>query len=225
MPAKKYFTEEERKEAQRASEKRSRARESPERKAIRAQQNRENYQRHKEKKKARKKAFYHANRDRMLAEKKEYGKKNRDTLLQRISNRYAVHKDSINERRRKEYEEDPSRAKSYNHNRRKRPGRLSAEDIRQLNRMSDELCAYCIEKQQGRMHVEHCIPLGRGGTNYQKDCVMSCAQCNLNKKHYTPLEFQYGWDKVTRNYNLQELTNYQPEEVVDLRSLCTYVKP
>ncbi len=57
------------------------------------------------------------------------------------------------------------------------------------NNIDPERCHYCDEGLYE--HLEHCIPLSRGGTHTKENLVPSCAPCNLSKGDKTPDE----WDK------------------------------
>lgn len=41
-------------------------------------------------------------------------------------------------------------------------------------------CNYCGDTR-GPYHIDHIIPLSRGGTNDEKNLCVSCATCNLDK--------------------------------------------
>ncbi len=58
-------------------------------------------------------------------------------------------------------------------------------------------CYYCMaefvkQKQKYKYHIEHVIPLSRGGTNDIDNIVLSCPLCNLKKGNKLPHEFAEG---------------------------------
>jgi len=49
-------------------------------------------------------------------------------------------------------------------------------------------CFYCEDRPYE--HLEHCIPLSRGGTHTKDNLVPACASCNLSKGTKTPDEWE-----------------------------------
>ena len=57
------------------------------------------------------------------------------------------------------------------------------------------VCTYC-RKRAGVVHVDHMIPVSRGGTTAHGNLCVSCKKCNTRKSNMTPLEFvatKEGW--------------------------------
>ncbi|MDV8076287.1 HNH endonuclease signature motif containing protein [Rhodococcus sp. IEGM 1370] len=54
--------------------------------------------------------------------------------------------------------------------------------------MKGESCWYC-GKLEPVMHVDHAIPLARGGTDDWTNLVNACPTCNLRKHAKTEQEF------------------------------------
>jgi 5-methylcytosine-specific restriction endonuclease McrA len=77
---------------------------------------------------------------------------------------------------------------------------LVAEEKEQILRLyslaqSESLvvCFYCeSEIEQNKRHVDHKIPLSRGGSHSIENLVISCASCNLKKGTMTDAEFLQG---------------------------------
>lgn len=51
-------------------------------------------------------------------------------------------------------------------------------------------CAYCGEVADP-FHVDHVVPISRGGTSSKRNLVLACEQCNLSKGTKTAAEFGY----------------------------------
>jgi hypothetical protein len=51
------------------------------------------------------------------------------------------------------------------------------------------LCLYCGEALKGEYHVDHFIPLSRGGNNWPENIVLACSGCNIRKHNQLPWEF------------------------------------
>lgn len=59
---------------------------------------------------------------------------------------------------------------------------VSAQEIRRRFEQFDGLCAYCGEK--GDLHIEHFIPLSKGGTHTLGNIVPACPKCNYSKRDH-----------------------------------------
>lgn len=68
------------------------------------------------------------------------------------------------------------------------PGSHNAQDIELQFRSQNGLCWWC-EKSLSRYHVDHVIPLSRGGSNDPQNLVISCPSCNDSKGAKLPQEW------------------------------------
>ena len=73
-------------------------------------------------------------------------------------------------------------------------GRLSSKIVQEVESENIVLygvltCVYCKEPIQGKYHLEHKIPLVRGGMNEKDNLAISCPSCNLHKGTMTDKEF------------------------------------
>ncbi len=50
-------------------------------------------------------------------------------------------------------------------------------------------CAYCLQPLAGDMHIDHVMPLARGGAHSADNLVAACARCNRAKAARAPLAF------------------------------------
>lgn len=77
------------------------------------------------------------------------------------------------------------RAREYN-----APGSHTADDIRLILRSQKGRCWYCqAEITADNMHIDHRVPLSRGGTNAPENLVATCPACNLSKNDRLPHEW------------------------------------
>jgi 5-methylcytosine-specific restriction endonuclease McrA len=65
-------------------------------------------------------------------------------------------------------------------------GTCSAEQATARIAFYGGMCAYCLVAPHE--HLDHVIPLSRGGTNWPANLRPSCARCNLSKYDRTPRE-------------------------------------
>lgn len=73
-------------------------------------------------------------------------------------------------------------------------GILTDREWASIVRLFGNSCAYCEEIGQ-RFHLEHVVPISRGGDTVKENVVPACRKCNLTKGARTPKEwlekFQY----------------------------------
>jgi 5-methylcytosine-specific restriction endonuclease McrA len=89
---------------------------------------------------------------------------------------------------------NPDKVKARRHRRRARrvgaEGWYSGDDVRALLEGQKFLCFWCSDDINGRHHIDHLIPLAKGGSNWPDNIVASCATCNHRKGAKMPNEFR-----------------------------------
>lgn len=66
------------------------------------------------------------------------------------------------------------------------PGSFSAAEIARLHNMQGGICALCLLAPLTAYHVDHIIPLARGGSNWIENIQLTCPPCNLRKGAKVP---------------------------------------
>ena len=124
-----------------------------------------------------KKEYAERNRDKINAKRREYYFNNKN-LFREKQREYRktekgkiVHKNSINKRRAKI-----------------RVGRVRTEDLQLLIKNS-KTCYWCNTKLNNDYHIDHYIPLSKGGIHTIDNIVISCPDCNLEKNIKDPYQF------------------------------------
>ncbi len=51
----------------------------------------------------------------------------------------------------------------------------------QWRRAANGKCAYCLTSIEKRYHIDHVIPLTRGGSNWPMNLALACVRCNTSK--------------------------------------------
>lgn len=94
---------------------------------------------------------------------------------------------------RKWYEANKDHAKAKWHSRRARVkgngGAHTKEDIADIFNMQSGKCAICKKSIKRKKHIDHIVPISKGGTNDRKNIQLLCPTCNIRKKDSDPIEF------------------------------------
>lgn len=126
--------------------------------------------------------WYYKNRDRQL----EFGKKY-----------YADRSDHIKALVRKYALANPEKVRAWSRVRaNKRRARLllaggsfSAQDIAELLKLQKGKCANCHKSIKDKYHIDHRLPVAKGGSNHRHNIELLCPTCNLKKSSKWPHEF------------------------------------
>lgn len=140
--------------------------------------------------------YYLSNRESARAFQRVYRLLNREKFLDYYHAYYVNNRARMNAQARRWRRSHPETEKAYSHAKRARKksarGTHTASDIRRQYAAQKGMCYYCQEKTDGKYHVEHVIPLSRGGSNGPENIVISCPKCNLEKGTKMPHEWSKG---------------------------------
>lgn len=122
--------------------------------------------------------YYLANRERIRANSRAWYEGNRGRALE------------LTKERRKR---NPGSVALYSRNRRAllraAEGRHDVDEVWQMVEDQDGLCAYCEHPLFGDFHVEHMMPVVRGGRNDWTNLAIACPRCNVRKNTKTAEEW------------------------------------
>jgi 5-methylcytosine-specific restriction endonuclease McrA len=167
------------------------------------------YQQNKERISVQMSEYYEQNRDSILEQKKEYLAENREKI---VAYRVKYHRRNMvrrNALRRQhyyeniEYERSRSRIykrknpnvcrqhfNKYRSKKRNAEGTHTATDIQEVFKAQGGMCAgVCGEPLPEKYHVDHWIPLSKGGSNNAGNLRLMCPSCNLSKGAKDPHEW------------------------------------
>ncbi len=102
----------------------------------------------------------------------------------RTKNRVATR-----QRGKEAYENNPERYRAYSRNRYAMVwsnGIHTADDVIQQYDKQGGLCYWCSEPVNQLYHVDHMIPVSRGGSNSHENIVIACPSCNQRKSKLLP---------------------------------------
>lgn len=85
---------------------------------------------------------------------------------------------------------NPSKVREFTQRRKQRKlGRLPRGTIDQLHTMQRGKCAVCRNKLQNNFHVDHIVPLAKGGQHEATNVQLLCPPCNVRKSAKDPIDF------------------------------------
>lgn len=141
-----------------------------------------------------KRAEYTATHTEQIADtKRNWRRNNPDKVKKHKSDSQKRNRASANARVKRHYQKYPERALEHVHARRARKlsngGRYTAADIDLQLRSQRGLCWWCNAPLIGGYHIDHRIPLSRGGSNNPENLCLTCPTCNLSKNNKLPHEW------------------------------------
>lgn len=69
-------------------------------------------------------------------------------------------------------------------------GAHTAGEVRRIRKMQRDRCATCsISLSDAGCHIDHIVPISKGGTNWASNLQMLCPRCNLKKSAKDPIEW------------------------------------
>lgn len=152
--------------------------------------------------------YYQANREKQDAFTRAWYRTHPEINREQAKRDYRKHKDArisamkvwrsansayIAQRAREYRAANPElvRALRWNYKARKRaaPGHHTGRDILRLFGAQRGRCACCGRSILHGYHVDHIVPLVKGGSNWPSNLQLLCKRCNLRKKDKDPFDF------------------------------------
>lgn len=118
---------------------------------------------HVEERKADRSARYAANKEKERAQQAQYFKNNPDQFRADRAKRRALVRNA--------------------------EGTYTAADIKAIYEKQEGNCYWCGKHVGKEYHVDHFMPLSKGGSNWPDNLVIACPQCNLSKGAKLPDEW------------------------------------
>lgn len=171
-----------------------------------------------------KKEYRDANKDKIAEYMKVYRAENHEKIAKKNAEWYrsnikhareqcrryhAENKPRLNARSRNWHKVNPEKSKalciSYRGRKLTATGSSSPEDIATIRMLQENRCHYCgvdLTAVQ-EPHLDHFIPLSRGGSNNPDNLVWACPTCNISKGNRMPWEWRKwnGASPVLSNAN------------------------
>lgn len=68
-------------------------------------------------------------------------------------------------------------------------GAFNQSDIDQIYKRQHGHCVYCKAPLRKSFHVDHVVPIAKGGSNWPKNLQLLCRRCNCSKRDLLPEKF------------------------------------
>jgi len=158
--------------------------------------NRASVLRHHEKRKAEKREVYQANKH--TPEYQAYVKAYQEATREQkraYDRAYAkLNTVMINERAKAWTKRNPEKRRAISHNyahkrRNWTVAGISSADLAEWTAAQKKVCYWCGTKCAKLFHIDHYVPLSKGGAHEAHNLVIACAPCNLKKNAKDPFDF------------------------------------
>lgn len=107
--------------------------------------------------------------------------------------KYEDHREYRKKKLRDWFEKNKDYAKLKWHERRARikgnGGSHTSNDIQEILESQKHKCVACGVSIKSKRHIDHIIPLSKGGTNDKTNIQLLCPSCNIAKKDKHPIDF------------------------------------
>lgn len=133
------------------------------------------------------------NADKIREMKKAWRDKNREHVRITDRQRGSRHKEKVLERALAWQRDNPDGVRARAARRRARKagssGNYTTVDIKVILKLQRGRCAYCRTRVGRAFHVDHIVPLFRGGSNDRTNIQICCSKCNSGKSARDPIEY------------------------------------
>lgn len=146
-----------------------------------------------------KKKYVAMNADRLKKQNAEYRKTNKEEISRQRKEGRERNRDKIKAQKKADYEKHKDKYFAAVHRRESQKkgaeGKFSASDVNALFKLQKGKCAACSVKivaESGnpkRFHIDHVMPLSKGGSNWPTNLQLLCEKCNLSKHSMLPEEW------------------------------------
>jgi len=130
---------------------------------------------------------YISNKEKRLAFARRYAEKHRILIAEK--RRLPASRVRDRERLRKWRKDNPESVKMSTSRRRAVIGNHSRADISEILGWQRNKCAYCRVSLRKGFHLDHILPIAKGGSNFRANLQALCPDCNLRKNAKHPIEF------------------------------------
>lgn len=139
-------------------------------------------------------AWASRNKQKVSEKNKSFRTKHPDRLRAARKRWAANNPDKVRAHRRAYYYQNKSLVQERNNirraSRRAAGGRYSTKAIHEISSAQRNRCAYCrVLLSKTKRHIDHIIPISKGGTSDRRNIQLLCQTCNLEKHARDPIDF------------------------------------
>ena len=151
------------------------------------------YQKHKEKRLKEKEDYRNSNRNLLAEKQKEYYQEHKENYIDYQKTYRVKNKDKILEKYKKYRKTNNYKISRRNSSNKRRTitktGDVTTQQLQELYENS-KFCYWCnTNLKNKKIHLDHYIPLSKGGQHTLSNLVVSCPHCNHIKSSKDPIEF------------------------------------
>jgi 5-methylcytosine-specific restriction endonuclease McrA len=121
---------------------------------------------------------------------------NKERIRKKRADYHLANKEKLNKTSAEWRANNPERCRIQMHNRRARVaqagGELSPDLFDKLFALQKGRCACCGERLTRAAHLDHIVPIARGGRNEDANMQLLTQKCNNQKHAKDPIEFMRG---------------------------------
>jgi len=130
------------------------------------------------------------NREKISELKRQYYEEHKDGHIKQYR---EINKEKMISQRKQYHQTKKGKASKVNseHKRRavKKQGDVTTPQLLELQQTA-KICYWCNTSLKNKVvHIDHYVPLSKGGEHTLSNLVISCAKCNLSKSSKDPIEF------------------------------------
>jgi 5-methylcytosine-specific restriction endonuclease McrA len=124
---------------------------------------------------------------------KSYQQRHKERIREVSQARYLKTKERRKAKMREWKKRNPHKEAEYRHARRARLknalGRFVKAEIMKMLAHQKNRCAACFKSIEKLYHIDHIMPLSRGGSNFIDNIQLLCPSCNCSKQDKDPVEW------------------------------------
>lgn len=121
---------------------------------------------------------YRQNKEKRLVSMRQWQRENRSKIMETRRVYVSANKEAI-----------AAGKRLYKARKRNAEGKHTGEDVKRLMVLQRKRCANCGTDISSDYHVDHVIPLSKGGGNGADNIQLLCPTCNIRKKDKDPIAF------------------------------------
>lgn len=131
-------------------------------------------------------------REKMADKSRRWANDNRERMRKRMRHWYEANRAKVSVTTKRWRSNNLSKVRAYAARRRARLANAignGPNDVSKMYANQKGRCWYCLIDISAGYHVDHRIPLSRGGSNHPSNLVLACPNCNLSKHDKLPHEW------------------------------------